>query len=183
MPVKVGKGKKGKKGSKGKKKKGKKGSKGKKKKGKKAPAKLKKIAGELSTDQLLQYQIMKEDRTALQKRAKDSEDKISILDKKLHQINEDQTDIFENLRSKVEKSRAYAKVLLDQRDVLEREKKEVEKKYVNLLREHDFIKKKLISLQAEVNKKSNLEEKFNREIDELSQETENLVEEIDKWQM
>ena len=28
-----------------------------------------------------------------------------------------------------------------------------------------------------------LQEKFNRDIDELNQETENLVEEIEKWQM
>jgi len=119
MPVKVGKGKK----KKGKKKKGK-GGKRKKGKRSKSPAKLKKIAGELSTDQLLQYKIMKEDRFALQQRAKQAEDKNTLLDKKLKQLTEDQTDIFENLRSKVEKSKAYAKVLLDQRDVLEREKKD-----------------------------------------------------------
>ena len=157
MPVKVGKGKKGKKGSKGKKKKGKKGSKGKKKKGKKAPAKLKKIAGELSTDQLLQYQIMKEDRTALQKRAKDSEDKISILDKKLHQINEDQTDIFENLRSKVEKSRAYAKVLLDQRDVLEREKKD------SIEALESQLEKKAAQLRGKRNQLKMLKERWNEQ--------------------
>ena len=39
-----------------------------------------------------------------------------------------------------------------------------------------------MKLQEEVNKKSELEEKFNQDIDELSQETENLVEEIEKWQ-
>jgi FtsZ-binding cell division protein ZapB len=103
MPVKVGKGKKG---SKGKKKK--KGKKGKKKKGSKnAPARLKKIAGELSTDQLLQYRIMKEDRTSLQERCKLAEDKNALLETKLKQISEDQTDIFENLRSKVEKPKYY----------------------------------------------------------------------------
>ena len=128
MPVKVGKGKGKKKGSKkkGKKKGGKK--KGSKKKGKKKGSKtsglLKKIAGDLSTDQLLQYRIMKEDRVNLQTRCKGAEDKNSLLAMKLKQIGEDQSDIFENLRSKVEKSKAYAKVLLDQRDVLEREKKD-----------------------------------------------------------
>ena len=122
MPVKVGKGK----GKKGSKKKGKKkgGKRKKGKKGKKTPAKLKKIAGELSTDQLLQYRIMKEDRGELQRRCKGAEDQNTILETKLKQIQEDQSDIFENLRSKVEKSKAYAKVLLDQRDVLEREKKD-----------------------------------------------------------
>ena len=32
-------------------------------------------------------------------------------------------------------------------------------------------------------KRSQIEENFNQEIDELSQETENLVSEIEKWQM
>ena len=32
------------------------------------------------------------------------------------------------------------------------------------------------------NKRSKLEEKFNQDIDELNQETEELVEEIEKWQ-
>ena len=45
------------------------------------------------------------------------------------------------------------------------------------------MKEKLFKLQSEVNKKSEIEEKFKEDIDELSQETENLVEEIDKWQM
>jgi hypothetical protein len=39
-----------------------------------------------------------------------------------------------------------------------------------------------MKLQEEVNKRSELEEKFNQDIEELSQETENLVEEIEKWQ-
>ena len=34
-----------------------------------------------------------------------------------------------------------------------------------------------------INKKSKLEEKFNDDINQLSKETENLVEEIEKWQM
>ena len=39
-----------------------------------------------------------------------------------------------------------------------------------------------MKLLEEVNKRSELEEKFNQDIEELSQETENLVEEIEKWQ-
>ena len=52
-----------------------------------------------------------------------------------------------------------------------------------MLREHKYLKEKIKNLQLEVNKKSEIEDKFNQEIDELSQETENLVSEIDKWQM
>ena len=48
---------------------------------------------------------------------------------------------------------------------------------------HKYLKEKVKNLQLEVNKKSELEDKFNEDIEELSQETENLVDEIDKWQM
>ncbi len=51
------------------------------------------------------------------------------------------------------------------------------------MREHKYLKEKIKKLQSEVNKRSDLEDKFNRDIEELSQETENLVSEIDKWQM
>ena len=51
------------------------------------------------------------------------------------------------------------------------------------MREHKYLKEKIQKLQLEVNKKSELEDEFNQDIEELSQETENLVSEIDKWQM
>ena len=52
-----------------------------------------------------------------------------------------------------------------------------------MLREHKYLKEKIKNLQLEVKKKTDLNEKFNQEIEELSQETENLVSEIEKWQM
>ena len=51
------------------------------------------------------------------------------------------------------------------------------------MREHKYLKDKIKKLQLEVNKKSELESRFNQDIDELSKETESLVSEIDKWQM
>ena len=51
------------------------------------------------------------------------------------------------------------------------------------MREHEYLKEKIKKLQLEINKKSEIEDKFNQDIEELSQETENLVSEIDKWQM
>ena len=51
------------------------------------------------------------------------------------------------------------------------------------MREHKFLREKIKKLQLEVNKKSELEDRFNQDIEELSQETESLVKEIDKWQM
>ena len=50
------------------------------------------------------------------------------------------------------------------------------------MREHKYLKGKVAQLQEEVNKRSYVEEKFNQDIEELSQETENLVNEIEKWQ-
>ena len=51
------------------------------------------------------------------------------------------------------------------------------------MREHKYLKERIHELQVEINKKSELEERFKQDIDELSQETESLVSEIDKWQM
>ena len=63
------------------------------------------------------------------------------------------------------------------------QKKEIEKKNIELMREHKYLKERIKKLQLEVNKRSELEDKFNQDIEELSKETENLVNEIDKWQM
>ena len=70
-----------------------------------------------------------------------------------------------------------------EKNQLESEKKELEKKHDELIREHKYLKERLVLLQKEVEKRSDIEKKFNQDIDELSQETENLVEEIDKWQI
>ena len=76
----------------------------------------------------------------------------------------------------IEKIRNEKKELVNQ-------KKEIEKKNEELTREHKFLKDKIKNLQLEISKKAELEDKFNQDIEELSQETENLVNEIDKWQM
>jgi len=52
-----------------------------------------------------------------------------------------------------------------------------------MMREHKYLKEKIKNLQLEVNKNSVIEDKFKQDIEELSQETEDLVSEIDKWQM
>ena len=59
------------------------------------------------------------------------------------------------------------------------EKEELKKKNEDLIREHAFLSSKINKLQEELKKKSELEKNFNREIDELNQETENLVNEIE----
>ena len=70
-----------------------------------------------------------------------------------------------------------------EKNELNNKKKEIEKHNQALMREHKYLKEKIKKLQIEVNKKSELEARFNQDIEELSQETENLVSEIDKWQM
>ena len=62
-------------------------------------------------------------------------------------------------------------------------KKKIEKQNQELMREHKYLKEKLQKLQLEVSQKSELEERFKKDIEDLSQETESLVGEIDKWQM
>ena len=54
------------------------------------------------------------------------------------------------------------------------QKKEIENKNQELIREHEYLKEKIKKLQLEVNKKSEIEDKFNQDIEELSQETESL---------
>jgi chromosome segregation ATPase len=73
--------------------------------------------------------------------------------------------------------------LKKERDYFLNEKNNIEKKHIELLREQKYLKNKLTNLEEELKKKSEFQEKFNKEIDDLSQETEELVEEIDKWQM
>ena len=73
------------------------------------------------------------------------------------------------------------KIKTEKNEIL-RQKNELDKKNQELMREHKFLKEKLINLKLEVKKKTELEENFNQEIDELSQETKNLALEIEKWQ-
>ena len=70
-----------------------------------------------------------------------------------------------------------------ERNELVNKKKEIEKQNQELMREHKYLKEKIKKLQLEVNRKSELEERFKQDIDDLSQETESLVSEINKWQM
>ena len=66
---------------------------------------------------------------------------------------------------------------------LEIEKIQIEEKYKMLLEEHEKLANKL----EELKKREKLEERkqieFSEKIDELNQETDTLLDEIDKWQM
>ena len=70
-----------------------------------------------------------------------------------------------------------------QKNQLEIEKKELEANYLELQQNYQKLMSKIDELnnQKEVEVKKELE--FSDKIDELNQETDSLLEEIDKWQM
>ena len=65
---------------------------------------------------------------------------------------------------------------------VESKKKELQKKYINLNNEHQNLKHKLEKINLEAMKKFENQNKFTQKVDELNQETDSLIEEIDKWQ-
>ena len=75
------------------------------------------------------------------------------------------------------------KSIVKERDTIMFEKKELERKNQEILREHKYLSERVKKLEFELKSKKELEKKFNRDINDLNQETESLVEEIEKWQM
>ena len=69
--------------------------------------------------------------------------------------------------------------LKDQKNQLEIEKKEIEDKYRVLLEDHENLKKRI---KDEKQSQRYKELKFNEKIDELNQETDILLDEVNKWQ-
>ena len=70
-----------------------------------------------------------------------------------------------------------------ERDSLFIEKEQIEKKNQELIRENKYLSDKILKLQIELKKKTEFEKKFNQDINDLNQETQSLVEEIEKWRM
>ncbi len=70
-----------------------------------------------------------------------------------------------------------------ERDLIKSEKEKLEKKNQEILREHKFLTKRIDKLEKELKSKRDLEKKFNEDINDLNQETQSLVDEIEKWQM
>ena len=85
-----------------------------------------------------------------------------------------------NLKLTNPKVKELTENLFNQKNQLEIEKHEIEEKYKLL--QDDYGKLKIrIKEQNQSQRKKELQ--FNEKIDELNQETDNLLEEIDKWQM
>ena len=107
---------------------------------------------------------------------------MNILEKKENNLNE-LIKKLDALTSTYSQSTYDSEKIEFEKNEIIRQKLDIEKKNQELMREHKYLKDKILNLQNEVNKKSLVEDKFNQDIEELSQETENLVNEIDKWQM
>ena len=105
---------------------------------------------------------------------------MSIFEQKEKNLNE-LIEKLNNLTSTYSQSSYESEKIKTEKNELLRQKSEIEKKNQELMREHKYLKDKLISLQDEVNKKSLIDEKFNQDIEELSQETNDLISEVEKW--
>ena len=106
---------------------------------------------------------------------------MSIFQKKEKNLNKliNKLDVLTSTYS--QSSYETEKIKTEKNEIL-RQKSEIEKKNHELLREHKYLKQKIYDLQKQAIKQSNMEDRFNQDIEELSQETENLVNEIEKWQ-
>ena len=73
---------------------------------------------------------------------------------------------------------------------LKGQKNQLEIEYKQLLENYNFLEKENIKLKQEIEKykfkdenENTTEQKFSEKIDELNQETDSLLDEIEKWQM
>ena len=73
--------------------------------------------------------------------------------------------------------------LSSKQNQLEIEKTQIEEKYKTLLEEHEYLSKKLEDFKNKEKLEERKQIEFSEKIDELNQETDTLLDEIDKWQM
>ena len=69
-----------------------------------------------------------------------------------------------------------------QKNQLEIEKQELEEKYKILITDYNNLSKKLDEFQNQEKVEQKKQIEFSEKIDELNQETDTLLDEIDKWQ-
>ena len=70
-----------------------------------------------------------------------------------------------------------------QKNQLEIEKNELEKNYKELSDQNEILSKRLDEFRSKEKVEERKQIEFSEKIDELNQETNTLLEEIDKWQM
>ena len=69
-----------------------------------------------------------------------------------------------------------------EKNQLLREKEESYKNFQNLSEQNKELKSKLEKISENITNKFGSQNNFNKKIDELNQETETLIDEIEKWQ-
>ena len=101
----------------------------------------------------------------------EKEKKLNLALTRLRNLNFDNPDIKKNIEN-----------LSSQKNQLEIEKQELEEKYKSLENDYKDLSKKLDQFhnQEKIEQKKQIE--FSEKIDELNQETDTLLDEIDKWQ-
>ena len=101
----------------------------------------------------------------------EKEKKLNLALAKLKNLNLKNPDVKKNIEN-----------LSSQKNQLEIEKQEIEEKYKSLINDYNNLSKKLdeFQIQEKIEKKKQME--FSEKIDELNQETDTLLNEIDKWQ-
>tara|TARA_B000000609_G_scaffold129278_1_gene103533 strand:- start:152 stop:475 length:324 start_codon:yes stop_codon:yes gene_type:complete len=102
----------------------------------------------------------------------EKEKKLTLALSKLRSLNLKNPEIKKNIDN-----------LNTQKNQLQIEKQQLEEKYKRLLDDYDNLSQKLVDFQNQekIEKKKQIE--FSEKIDELNQETDTLLDEIDKWQM
>ena len=102
------------------------------------------------------------------------EEKEKKLDNVLEQLN--------SMSNKVAKMSNDIFLLGAEKNQLLREKEESETNFRLLTKQHAELKLELEKINKDIGLKFGNRTNFNQKIDELNQETENLIDAIDKWQ-
>ena len=106
---------------------------------------------------------------------------MNFLSEKEKKLNEALTKL-KNLNFKDPNIKKNIENLKDQKNQLKIEKCELEEKYKDLVHEHEQLGKKLSAFESQEKIEKEKQLKFSEKIDELNQETDILLDEIDKWQ-
>ena len=105
------------------------------------------------------------------KNYEEKEKKLDIVLKKLNSMS-----------NKVVNMNNDINLLSIEKNQLLSEKKESERNFKLLTEQHEELKKELDRINKDVVHKFDSKRDFNKKIDELNQETETLIDEIEKWQ-
>ena len=102
------------------------------------------------------------------------EEKEKKLDNVLKELN--------SISNKVVKMNNYIDLLSVEKNQLLREKEQSEMNFQTLSKKHEELKLELEKINKDIKHKFGDRTSFNQKIDELNQETETLIDEIEKWQ-